>query len=157
MQLKFCAWPSWAWKKTLIISGLIDEFEWPNDRRHLNSRHCKIWWGTASCILWYFIWFNIDCHYRNIRTAHSRIKKVSLGSTLVGVQAQVTEQNSDECCDIHQLYIELSYRIYFGLWFKEEQLSLYWWKNESVVNPLPGPSIALKQSLDNITLYFFSD
>ena len=67
-----------------MISGLIDEFEWPNDRRHLNSRHCKIRWGTASCIQWYFIWFNIDCHYHNIRTAHARIQKVSLGGRLVG-------------------------------------------------------------------------
>ena len=71
-------------KKTFMISGLIDEFEWPNDRRHLNSRHCKIRWGTASCIQWYFIWFNIDCHYHNIRTAHARIQKVSLGGRLVG-------------------------------------------------------------------------
>ena len=65
-------------KKSFITSGLIDEL---NDQTTgvIDTARSEEVQCTASCIMLHFIWFNIDRHYHNIRTAHVQIQKVSVG------------------------------------------------------------------------------
>ena len=89
-------------KKSFITSGLIDEL---NDQTTgvIDTARSDEVQCTASCILaQHFIWFNNNCHYHNIQTAHARIQKVSLGGGGVS-----RGHRPNECCNIHvrQLYI----------------------------------------------------
>ena len=78
MQLKISYSAELSMKKSFITSGLIDKL---NDQTTgvLDTARSDEVQCTASCIRWHFIWFNIDCHYHNIRTAQVQIQKVSLG------------------------------------------------------------------------------